>query len=493
MAARIALLLHMHQPDYIDPETGEPVMPWVRLHATRGYLDVPVLAAERGARWTLNVVPSLLDQLEGYVAGGTDEWERLSRQEAETLSEAAIAFLRERFFHGHPNMRRTSPRYRELEGRRAVLSDPQDLRDLQVWSNLSWMGVVARRDPFVAGLVAQDRAFTHPQLLKLMDVQRSLVARVLPLWRDAPEISCSPYNHPILPLLVDFEHARRSLPHVPPGSVAFAFPADASRQVREGLDRVAEVLGRRPDGMWPSEGSVGPEVALLCAQEGVRWLATDEGVLHASTRDFFPSVKRVWEVDGTGMKMVFRSRDLSDRIGFQYASWDGRSAADDLLAAVGDDGVVPIVLDGENPWESFADAGESFLHHLFSSGRVCAIGDAVDEMPTQRIHHLHTGSWIHAHLGIWAGDPMDRAGWRRLAALRAAWRDAGQPEAAWPHIRAAEGSDWFWWYGPEHHTEMRDLFDRLFNAHLKAGWRALGQAPPAELDQPVWCDLLELS
>jgi len=110
-------------------------------------------------------------------------------------------------------------------------------------------------------------------------------------------------------------------------------------------------------------------------------------------------------------------------------------------------------------------------------------------MPQGTITHLHTGSWIHADLGIWAGDPMDRAGWRRLAPLRAAWETAGRPEAAWPHIRAAEGSDWFWWYGPEHHTEMRDLFDRLYNAHLEAGWRALGHPPPEGLRQPVWTDL----
>ena len=489
MTARIALLLHMHQPDYIDPETDAPVMPWVRLHACRGYLDVPVLAAELGARFTLNVVPSLLDQLEFYVNGGTDKWEALSRTPAEQLAHEDIAFLRLRFFHGHPAMRRTSVRYQELESQRETLSGPQDLRDLQVWSNLAWMGVVARREPFIAGLIAQDRGFSHAQLIELMDLQRTLVARVLPLWREAPEVSCSPYTHPILPLLVNFEHCRRSLPHVPPGEVAFAWPDDAARQVTEGLDRVEAVLGRRPEGMWPSEGSVGPEVARICGAAGVKWLTTDEGVLHRSERDAPADVRRVWHVAETAVSIVFRNRDLSDRIGFQYATWDGRAAAEDLLSAAGKSGIMPVILDGENPWESYPDAGEAFLTHLFSSGRVCSIGDAVQAMPRGTIRHLHTGSWINADLGIWAGDPMDRAGWRRLAPLRAAWESAGRPEAAWPHIRAAEGSDWFWWYGPEHHTEMRDLFDRLFNAHLEAGWRAIGQAPPDSLRRPVWSDL----
>ena len=489
MAAKIALLLHMHQPDYIHPADGRPIMPWVRLHATRGYLDVPVLAAEHGARFTLNVVPSLLDQLQYYVDGGTDAWEDLARTPAEQLTEGERAVIVARFFHGHPAMRQTSPRYRELEARRHELHRPHDLRDLQVWSNLAWMGVVARRDPFIAGLVQQDRDFSQEQLVGLLDTQRSLIARVLPLWRTAPEISSSPYNHPILPLLVDFEHCRRSLPHVPPHSVEFAWPGDARRQVVEGLDRVEAVLGRRPEGMWPSEGSVGPEVARICAEAGLRWLTTDEGVLQASRRDGPATVRKVWWVGEGGLHIVFRNRDLSDRIGFQYARWNGVDAAQDLLRSVGDEGVVPVILDGENPWESFPDAGEAFLTHLFSSGRVCAVGDAVQAMPRGTIHQLHTGSWIQADLAIWAGDPMDRAGWRRLARLRAAWEEAGRPEAAWPHIRAAEGSDWFWWYGPEHHTEMRDLFDRLFNAHLEAGWRALGAEPPARLQEPVWAEL----
>lgn len=490
MAARIALLLHMHQPDYIDPDSGLPVMPWVRLHATRGYLDVPVLAAEHGARLTLNVVPSLLDQLELCAAGeAKDRWWTLSTVPAERLDADAVQFLRDRFFHGHPAMRRTSPRYRELEARRTTLEDPVDLRDLQVWSNLAWMGVVARRDPFIAGLVAQDRSYTHPQLLELMDRQQALVQRVLPLWRAAPELSLSPYTHPILPLLVDFEHARRSLPHVPPGSVDFVHPDDARRQVVEGLDRVEAVLGRRPDGMWPSEGSVGPEVVRICGEAGVRWLATDEGVLHCSERDRHPCVRHAWNVEDTGVTMIFRDRELSDRIGFVYATWDGTAAARDLLERAGQDGVVPVVLDGENPWESYPDAGEAFLSTLFASGRTVAVGDVVDHLPRGHIRGLHTGSWIHANLAIWAGDPMDRAAWRRLAALRRAYEAAGRPDAAWPHLRAAEGSDWFWWYGPEHHTEMHDLFDRLFNRHLAAGWRALGRTPPEALSVPVWRDV----
>lgn len=478
----IPLLLHMHQPDYRHPATGVPVMPWVRLHACRGYTDVPVLLAETGARATVNVVPSLLDQLEYYASGGTDEWERLSRKPAEDLTNEERDFVRRRFVHGQPGMRQLSRRYQELEWQVGALSCPQDLRDLQVWSNLAWMGAFARRDPRVAALRRQDRGFSHEQLLELLAFQRTLVAGVLERWSKLPEVSCSPYAHPILPLLVDFEHCRRALPQVPANAVAFAHPDDARRQVREALARVEAVLGRRPRGMWPSEGSVSPEVARILAEEGLEWAASDEGVLQRSRGDHPLDVSRAWETEG--LTMVFRDRGLSDRIGFQYADRLGGVAAADLLDSVGDS-TVPIILDGENPWEGYPDAGEAFLTALFSSGRTCTVGDAVKGMPRGRLQALHSGSWINANFAIWAGDPSDRRAWRHLAALRSAWDEAGRPEGVWKHLRSAQGSDWCWWYGPEHHSEMHDLFDSLYRAHLRAGWDALGQPAPQSLHAPL--------
>ena len=483
MTGRVALLLHMHQPDYRDPSSGRPVMPWVRLHASRGYTDVPALLAEHGGRATVNVVPSLLDQLAWYGDGGTDRWEELSRTRAEDLTADEQAFVRRRFVHGHHGMRRGSPRYQELSGRVGDLRDPAELRDLQVWSNLAWVGAVGRRDPRAARLREQDRGFSHDQLLDLMDLQRELLEGVIDRWRALPEVSCSPYTHPILPLLIDVDHARRASPELPRDGLSFAWPDDARRQVTTALDRVQAVLGRRPEGMWPSEGAVSPEVARMLVDCGVRWAATDQGVLAASDRDGPPDLTRAWQTEG--LWVLFRDRELSDRVGFHYAQLAGPAAARDLLASVEDGATVPVILDGENPWEAYPDAGEAFMAALFRSGRTTTIGDALGRMGRGQLHRLHTGSWIKADLSIWAGDHADRDAWRALAALRRAFEAAGRPDAAWPHLRAAEGSDWCWWYGPEHHSEMHDLFDQLYRAHLSAGWRALGLAPPAELDQPL--------
>jgi alpha-amylase/alpha-mannosidase (GH57 family) len=484
MTARVALLLHMHQPDYRDPETGRPAMPWVRLHASRGYTDVPALAEAAGARFTMNVVPSLLDQLEYYAAGGSDRWEELSLLPAEHFGPTELDFLRRRFVHGHPAMRAVSPRYRELERGIAELHRPDDIRDLQVWSNLAWMGVVGRRIPSVAALIERDRGFSHAELVELMAEQRRLVAGVLPLWARQAGIATSPYTHPILPLLVDFRHAQRAMPEIP-DEVDFQHSDDARRQIVEAQDRVEQLFGRRPTGMWPSEGSVSPEVARIASACGLRWLATDQGVLQASRRNGPPDTRRKWRVAGTDLHLLFRDRVLSDRIGFEYAGWEGEAAARDLLESAGTEGILPLILDGENPWESYPDAGGAFLTALFQSGRTLSLDEALPEMPEGRIVALHSGSWINANFAIWAGSEADRAGWKLLAELRRAWEAAGRPEGAWPMIRSAEGSDWFWWFGPEHHSDMHDLFDGLFRAHLAAGWRAIGSTPPEHLSRPV--------
>jgi hypothetical protein len=49
----------------------------------------------------------------------------------------------------------------------------------------------------------------------------------------------------------------------------------------------------------------------------------------------------------------------------------------------------------------------------------------------------------------------------------------------------AEGSDWCWWYGPEHHSAFRAEFDELYRLHLANVYRALGLAPPEELSRPI--------
>jgi len=69
---KIAFLWHMHQPYYFDSKNRKFAMPWVRFHALKDYLDMPLLAADYNIKATFNLVPSLVDQIELYSQGYLD-------------------------------------------------------------------------------------------------------------------------------------------------------------------------------------------------------------------------------------------------------------------------------------------------------------------------------------------------------------------------------------------------------------------------------------
>lgn len=498
--ARVALLWHMHQPDYRDPRTGVPVMPWTRLHALRGYRDMAIEIVEDGAPSTVNLVPSLLDQLLHYAAGGADPHLDLSARPADSLDHEAVRAIRATFVCGNPVMIESQPAYAKLAARARSEAplDAGSLRDLQVWSTLAWFGATALRDyPALRALRARGRDFTEDDKATMLAVQAEILAD-LPARLSAlatcghAELSTSPYFHPILPLLVDVRHARRCMPQVP-DDLEFAWPEDALAQLTLARDRCAQVLGSRPVGLWPSEGSVSPEVVELAGRAGFQWLATDGGVLDRSDRQ--GGGWGGWEL-GHGVRGFFRDRDLSDRIGFRYSTRPGEAAAAELLgeakARAGERGLIPVVLDGENPWEAFPDAGRAFraaLHRGLREGPVrgATFAQACAEPPVGVVRRLHTGSWIGADFRIWYGHPEDRAAWRQLALARRAVEAAPEAErrAALPHIYAAEGSDWTWWYGDDFDTPFAGTFDALFRAHLAAAWSAIGREAPEDLAWPI--------
>ena len=99
-------------------------MPWVRLHATKDYLDmVKILEPFPAIHQTFNVVPSLLDQLEEYLppANRSDEFLDRSRKPADQLSEQEKRFLLQWFFLANTErMIKPYPRYHDLLAKRGL-------------------------------------------------------------------------------------------------------------------------------------------------------------------------------------------------------------------------------------------------------------------------------------------------------------------------------------------------------------------------------------
>jgi alpha-amylase/alpha-mannosidase (GH57 family) len=534
---RLAFLWHMHQPPYQEAESGEYLLPWVRLHATRAYNDMAwILERHPGIRCTVNFTPVLLEQLDDYAAGAArDRLLDLSQRPAGELGpEERQAVLRAFFMVDWERHVRPLPRYWDLLQKRG--RDPREgdlariapafseaeLTDLQVHFNLAWMGFGARADD--AGLRAlhdKGRDYTREDVAYVLDAQRRILAGIVPRWRALAdrgqvELSTTPYYHPILPLLCDTDAARRALPDVilPP---RFAHPEDARWHVRQAMASHARHFAAPPAGMWPAEGSVSPEALEVLASEGVRWAASDEGVLLASLPPDAPrlaSLYRPWRIStGSGgeVAMLFRDRSLSDLVGFTYQNVPAAKAVEDFLGHVGAIGeawrqarqpgpaTVGVFLDGENAWEHYPESGREFLDRLYgaleASARVRTVtmSEATHHAPGRPLPRIHSGSWIEASYRIWIGHREDRQAWTALgkvhdavaAAERAGGADAGALAQARRHLYAAEASDWFWWYGDDFTTPLAGEFDALFRGHVIRAALLAGAVPPPEALAPI--------
>jgi alpha-amylase/alpha-mannosidase (GH57 family) len=534
---RLAFLWHMHQPPYREAETGEYLMPWVRLHATRAYYDMAwVLERHPGVACTVNFTPILLEQLEEYASGAARDrlLELTARPPAELAPEEREAVLRSFFMVDWETNIRPLPRYWELLHKRgrdlrtvdlareaAAFSDAE-LTDLQVLFNLAWMGFGALEDePVVRALREKGRDFSRADVEALLAAQRRILGQIVPRWRRLAEagrveLSSTPYYHPILPLVCDTDVARRALPGLPLPP-RFAHPEDARWHVREARATHERRFGRPPAGMWPAEGSVSPEALEVLASEGVEWAASDEGVLlHSLPADAgrLRSLYRPWRFAagaGREMRMLFRDRGLSDLIGFTYSKVPAKDAVRDFLShlgAVGDawaaDGqrgpaTVGVFLDGENAWEHYPSSGREFLEALHgaleASETIETVGmsEATREPPGPPVARIHSGSWIEASYRIWIGHSEDRQAWTALGKARQAV-DEAEAKGTVPaeriararrHLYAAEASDWYWWYGEDFTTEQAAEFDGLFRGHVIRAALLAGASPPAEALAPI--------
>ncbi len=549
---KVIFLWHMHQPDYRDAEARLAMMPWVRLHGVKDYLDmVTILDDFPNVRQNFNLVPSLLDQLQGYVDGSlSDQALDLSLKKADSLTVEERVILLSSFFHAHwDNMVKPYPRYWELlklRGFHPALSSlyevqryfsQQDFLDLQVWYNLVWIDPSFRKShELLASLISRDRNFTEADKQALIEIQQQILGKIIPAYRSRQEsgrieLSTSPYYHPILPLLYDTNLATISQPHDPLPNLRFSHPEDVAIQINKAVERHELYFGSRPAGMWPSEGSVCQEIIPYFQQAGIKWIATDEGILANSIgrdaeRNQSELVKdpaswyrsyRVEEGSG-GVDVIFRDHLLSDLIGFVYSRWNEQQAADDFMRrlmeikqAMGnrvEDRAVAIILDGENAWEHYPEDGAPFLRELY--GRLndspdieaTTISDYLSRRkePAPVIKRIFPGSWINRNFRIWIGHQEDNLAWEYLGQARRALVLFEQQYSeqknsdkqlkeninkAWEHIYIAEGSDWCWWYGDDHSSENDAEFDELFRQHLMTVYRCLGEKVPEYLHRPI--------
>lgn len=544
----VAIIWHQHQPLYYkDPDTGIYQKPWVRVHATKDYLDMAaMLEGYPDVQATFNLTPTLIRQLDDLAAGAKDLYWVMAVKPADELTAEDKRFLLRRFFDTNQRIVDRFPRYRELLASRgddlgdealdSVAQDwsTQDFRDLQVLFNLAWTDPAWLAESPLRGLVEQGRDYTEADKVVLFEEHERIIEEVIPKHRELQdsgqiEVTMTPFAHPILPLLYATDLAREAMPDAPLPE-RFSYPQDAIAQVELGVEFYRDHFGRDPRGMWPAEGSVAQEIIKFVSDVGIQWMASDEEVLAKSlgmgdfTRDSREIVQEadtlfqpylVAPRDGEPVAIVFREHRLSDKVGFEYSGMDGEAAADDLInrlhlirdrlveQAAGGPHLVTVLLDGENAWEHYENDGKEFLHGMYqrlsADDRLVTVTPSgylamLDQAPP-RIDDLWPGSWINHDFSTWIGEPEENKAWEYLGEARdtlAQYTLYQRREApleaiqeALDNIYAAEGSDWFWWYGADQDSGDDRAFDEQFRAYLRGMYEALGEPVPAFVGVPV--------
>jgi alpha-amylase/alpha-mannosidase (GH57 family) len=543
---------HMHQPDYRDYLTGEFTLPWTYLHAMKDYTDMAYhLEQHPKMRAVVNFVPILVEQLQDYEQQfKTGEirdalLKMLCRQNLDALSGAERLHIMDSCFKSnHTKMLQPYRAYQHLfdlqkmveeRGRESVTYlSGQYLADLLVWYHLVWTGESVRREnEVVARLMAKGAQFTYEERMELFELIGALIAGIIPRYRALSErgqveISTTPYNHPILPLLLDFGTARESEPHAPlPG--ASNYPGGLRRaqaHLNKAVESHLQNFGSKPHGMWPSEGSLSRATVKLLGEHGCHWAATGQAVLaHSLQRELngnpLPDKSEylyqpyVLEDAGKPVYCFFRDDHLSDRIGFEYAKWKGDDAAADFVHQLeeiykqsnGDhDPVVSVILDGENAWEYYPYNAYYFLSELYtlledhpfiSTTTFDDVSEALKagagRCRSGKLKQMVAGSWVYGTFSTWIGSPDKNRGWDLLCEAKRSYdivANSGrlsveELKLATEQLADCEGSDWFWWFGDYNSSQSVSSFDVLFRKNLSNLYRLLKLKPPVDLQHVI--------
>ena len=193
-------------------------------------------------------------------------------------------------------------------------------------------------------------------------------------------------------------------------------------------------------------------------------------------------------------------------IGFSYSGWDAKSAVADLMQRLrkifvssSQNANVNIILDGENAWEHYPDNAIEFFELLYSELTDCNWIESKlftevandTKIASNDLHELEPGSWINGNFNIWIGHEEKNTAWEMLFQTKADFEkfeknlDEETIKTIKNEFLIAQSSDWFWWYGDDHHTDLGSTFDKLFRTHLMNIYTLMDKKVPKNILQPI--------
>ncbi len=533
----LAIFWHMHQPVYeLD---GTYLMPWVRLHAVKDYLDM-ALFLERFPMLKLNfnIVPGLLDAIIDYSNNGfRDIHAQLTVMDTDNLSDEEKAFILNNFFNTkfetmvYKNETYSYLYQKRFEKENFDIDDfnAQEYADLMAVFNLVWIDPVHyKRYPRLQELWDKKNCYTKDDRIEILNIHQQIIKEIIPTYKkyiaeNRIELTTSPYYHAILPILLDIKNSAKSsftsvgLPE------RLGMGDDAKIQIKSALDRIEEVFGVRPKGMWPPELCIGAKTLSVLAHEGIKWTISDECILANSinfdfVRDFKGDLTDPYhllkvynyQTKGSDIDIIFRERSIPNLINFEYAGINQNLAASDfyekvktiqnkLLVSPDSTHLLTIAADCENCWENYQNDGFEFLEKIY--GMICnddsletvLISDYIEQDKHKKtLKKIYPGSWIDKTFQYWIGEPEKNKAWAALKNTKDdlnAFIKNNKNHPMIPQARRelyiAQGSDWFWWYGEPNNSGQDFLFDYMYRERLKHVYTILGQPYPEYLDTPI--------
>lgn len=535
----IAFYWHMHQPVYQLNSFGDYLMPWVRLHAVKDYLDMLLILNNfKKIKLNFNLVPILLDSFVDYgEKDAHDIHSRLTVTQISELTDDDKEFILNNFFDtNYSSMIFPYENYNELYQKRfateradiKAFSD-EEYSDIMAWFNLAWIDPIFKAEfPEIQRLLEKGKEFTFEDRLEIIELHRKIIRMIIPAYKEflekgKIEITTSPYYHPIIPIMLDMKSAQKNLSTVDSSLYSLNLEDDAKTQTKSAFDKIEQVFGTRPKGIWPSEHCVSPQTLEMFKELGAEWTISDEGILTNSintdfVRDFkghpenpyFLTKSYKYKTKNSDIKVIFRDSVIPKLISFEYANHDPKVAANDLYDRIkviqnklqsspDKHHLLTIAMDGENCWENYAEDGTTFLKTIYSmieedsSLETVLISDYLaNEKYHKELKKIHSGSWINKNFQLWVGEPVKNLAWTYLKKVKEDLTDfiAKNPKhknikLAQRELMIAQGSDWFWWYGEPNDSGQDHIFDYLFREHLKNVYRYLDIKHPNYFDSPM--------
>ena len=543
----IAFIWHFHQPNYQQKPDSDFLLPWVRLHASKDYLDMlKKIDGFKNLKLNFNFSPILLDSLNEYSKGAKDLHLRLLVKDENKLSEEDKIYILNNYFDlNYKNMVLKNPYYTELYNRRSNalkldvnMFSLSEYSDIMAIYTLLWIDETFRGEYVELNeLFLKEKNYTLEDRKKIYVFQLDIIERILKEYKKYQdegkiEISTSPCYHTILPLLDNLNNKEvKNKENLP---VDFDGKKDAKEQIIRAIEKYEQYFERKPKGMWLSEQCVSKETIQMLEDNGFLWTVLDEGILSKTTgkefiRDFEGNLENPFDLNinykirsNESVNILFADSFFANLLNFGYGSYDSKLAANDLYEKIKtiqsklqnspkDNHIITIAMDGENCWETYQNDGNDFLNTLYGlidedeTLNTVLVSDFFEDEAdkSEILNNLKSGSWINRNFDLWVGEPTKNVAWLYLSGVKKDFENyknqklqnidylknkdeiLNKIKKAYREILICEGSDWYWWYGEPNESKSDYIFDFLFRSHLMNVYEFLGIQVPEYLTLPL--------